>query len=247
MLFSLKQWTVKVDLLVNLLCLCFSVSPTVKLLILIYFSLCSSRAKKHVSEWTINNFSYSKYNTVTYRHKYKHRSWNHASASIEVSDDHRPDHIQENHFDHVTKIKIKTKNNNVFHLSGARSHLSEFNTPLEVVWFIHSGVVKSPPSSFISSVQAVRGQSRQEEGFTLYCEDVALEKNEEEEPTGELSAGTWVHDHVGINLQHHVLVLVKVENGERRHLLRHAARLRDSWNHTNCTHYALDGGMVWRL
>lgn len=62
-----------------------------------------------------------------------------------------------------------------------------------------------------------------------------------------LSTGAGIHSHVGVDLQHHVLVLIKEEDAEGRHLLRDTARLRDTWDDAHCPHYALDGGVVRRL
>lgn len=59
-----------------------------------------------------------------------------------------------------------------------------------------------------------------------------------------LSTGTGVYSHVGVDFQHHVLVLVEKEDAEGRHLLWDAARLRDAWDDTHCPHYALDCGVV---
>lgn len=59
-----------------------------------------------------------------------------------------------------------------------------------------------------------------------------------------LSTGAGVYSHVGVDFEHHVLVLVKEEDAEGRHLLRDAARLRNAWDDAHCPHYALDGGVV---
>lgn len=59
-----------------------------------------------------------------------------------------------------------------------------------------------------------------------------------------LSAGAGVHSHVGVDFEHHVLVLVEEEDAEGRHLLGDAARLGDAWDHAHRPHYALDGGVV---
>lgn len=64
---------------------------------------------------------------------------------------------------------------------------------------------------------------------------------------GPLSAGTRVHGHVGVDLEHHVLVLIQEEDAEGGHLLRDAAGLGDSWHHPHRPHDALDGGVVGGL
>lgn len=59
-----------------------------------------------------------------------------------------------------------------------------------------------------------------------------------------LSAGTGLHCHVGINLEHDVLVFIKEQNAERRHLFWDATWFRNAGYHTHSTYDALDGGMV---
>lgn len=59
-----------------------------------------------------------------------------------------------------------------------------------------------------------------------------------------LSASARIYSHVGVDLQHHVLVLVEEEDAEGRHFLRDAARLRDAGHDAHRPHDALDGGMV---
>lgn len=60
----------------------------------------------------------------------------------------------------------------------------------------------------------------------------------------ELSTGTGVDSHVGVDFQHHVLVLVEEQDAEGRHLLWDAARLGNAWDHAHRPHYALDGGVI---
>ena len=59
-----------------------------------------------------------------------------------------------------------------------------------------------------------------------------------------LSTGARIYSHVGVDFQHHVLVLIKEEDAEGRHLLWDTARLRDTRDDAYCPHYALDGGVV---
>lgn len=63
----------------------------------------------------------------------------------------------------------------------------------------------------------------------------------------QLSTGAGVYCHIGVDFEHHVFVLVEEEDAQRGHLLRDAARLWNAWDHTHCTDYALDGGVVRRL
>ena len=62
-----------------------------------------------------------------------------------------------------------------------------------------------------------------------------------------LSAGAGVHGHVGVDLEHNILILVEEEDAEGRHLLRYAAGLGDARDHAHRPHDALDGGVVRRL
>lgn len=64
---------------------------------------------------------------------------------------------------------------------------------------------------------------------------------------GPLSARAGVHGHVGIDLEHHVLVLVQEEDAEGRHLLGDTAGFGNTWHHPHCSHNALDGGMIGGL
>lgn len=59
-----------------------------------------------------------------------------------------------------------------------------------------------------------------------------------------LSAGTGIYSHVWVDFQHHILILVKEEDAEGRHLLGDTARLWDALDNTHCAYYALDGRMV---
>jgi len=59
-----------------------------------------------------------------------------------------------------------------------------------------------------------------------------------------LSAGAGIHGHVGIDLEHNILILVKEEDAEGGHLLRYAAGLGDARHHPHRPHDALDGGVV---
>lgn len=79
--------------------------------------------------------------------------------------------------------------------------------------------------------------------FSLFCVTLVLC---EQALKGEkkLSTGAGIYSHVGVDFEHHVLVLIEEEDAEGRHLLWDAARLRDAWDNTHCPHYALDGGMV---
>lgn len=62
-----------------------------------------------------------------------------------------------------------------------------------------------------------------------------------------LPAGTGIHRHVGIDFEHHFLVLVKEQDAEGRHLLRDTARLWNARNDTHRPHDALDGRVVGGL
>lgn len=62
-----------------------------------------------------------------------------------------------------------------------------------------------------------------------------------------LSTGTRIDSHVGVDFKDYVLVFIEEEDAEGRHLLRDAARLRNTWDDAHCAHYALDGGVVRRL
>lgn len=59
-----------------------------------------------------------------------------------------------------------------------------------------------------------------------------------------LSTGAGIYCHVGVDFQHHVLVLVKEKDAEGRHFLGDAARLGDARDDAHRPHYALDGGVV---
>lgn len=65
--------------------------------------------------------------------------------------------------------------------------------------------------------------------------------------TKALSARAGVHSHVGVHLEHHVLILVEEQDAERGHLVRDAARLWDPRDHPHRPHDALDGGVVGGL
>ncbi len=73
---------------------------------------------------------------------------------------------------------------------------------------------------------------------SVLCEQALKEKKKK------LSTGAGIYSHVGVDFQHHVLVLIKEEDAERRHLFWDTAWLRDAWDDTHCPYYALDGGMV---
>lgn len=62
-----------------------------------------------------------------------------------------------------------------------------------------------------------------------------------------LPTGTRVHCHVGVDLEDHVLVFIKEEDAEGRHLLWYTAGLWDARDHSHCPHNALNGGVVWRF
>lgn len=59
-----------------------------------------------------------------------------------------------------------------------------------------------------------------------------------------LSTGAGIYCHVGVDFQHHILVLVKEKDAEGRHFLGDTARLGDAWDDAHRPHYALDGGVV---
>lgn len=59
-----------------------------------------------------------------------------------------------------------------------------------------------------------------------------------------LSAGAGVHGHVGVDLEHHVGMLIEEQDAERGHLLGNAAGLGDARDHAHRPHDALDGGVV---
>jgi len=59
-----------------------------------------------------------------------------------------------------------------------------------------------------------------------------------------LPTGTGVHCHIGIYLEDDVLVFIKEEDAEGRHLLRNTAGLWDAWDHPDRPNDALDGRMV---
>lgn len=59
-----------------------------------------------------------------------------------------------------------------------------------------------------------------------------------------LPTGTGVHCHIGVDLKDHVLVFIKEEDAEGRHLLRHTAGLWDARDHPDRPNDALDGRMV---
>lgn len=60
----------------------------------------------------------------------------------------------------------------------------------------------------------------------------------------ELSAGAGVDGHVGVDFQHHVLVLIEEEDAEGGHLLWDAARLGDAGYDAHGPNNALDGGVI---
>lgn len=59
-----------------------------------------------------------------------------------------------------------------------------------------------------------------------------------------LSTSTRVYCHVGIDFEDDVLVLVKEQDAERGHLLRHTAGLRNPRDDPHGSHYALDGRVI---
>ena len=71
-----------------------------------------------------------------------------------------------------------------------------------------------------------------------------MRANRREKKERELSTGAGVYSHVGVDFQHHVLVLVKEEDAEGGHLLWNAAWLGDAWDDAHSPHYTLDGCMV---
>lgn len=62
-----------------------------------------------------------------------------------------------------------------------------------------------------------------------------------------LSAGTGVHCHVRVDLQHYILVFIKEQDAEWGHLFWHTARLGNSRDDPHCSHYTLNGRMIWWL
>lgn len=76
--------------------------------------------------------------------------------------------------------------------------------------------------------------------FSLWHEVCAMRPGRKKK----LSTGAGIYCHVGVDFQHHVLVLVKEKDAEGRHFLGDAARLRDARDDAHRPHYALDGGVV---
>lgn len=62
-----------------------------------------------------------------------------------------------------------------------------------------------------------------------------------------LPTGTGVHCHIWVDLEDHVLVFIKEEDAEGRHLFGYAAGLWDARDHSHRPYDALNGGVVRRF